>query len=88
MNEAPITYGYAYEWTNLVPAERGLSHRTTSSSRRPGKAIEGTVNYAVRSIVRCPDCGGWRYDSPHPHSPHWRNGVQVDCIGRELGSLP
>lgn len=78
------TTNNASAWDQVFAPERGLSHRSTTSSRRPGKAIEGTVSYRVRQIVKCPKCGGFRYDSPHPHAPRWEGTRQVDCEGRPI----
>lgn len=36
-------------------------------------------------IVRCEDCGAWRYASHHPHAPRFNSkGKRVDCVGREV----
>lgn len=68
-----------------MPAARRVSHRSTTSSRRPGKAIEGTVHYEVRQVVQCPACGSMRFDLGGPHAPRLgKDGRQVDCIGRLL----
>ena len=76
------------EWDAILPATRGNSHRSTTSSRHPGKAIEGNVSYEISHITTCEDCGSARRVSPHPHSPRWvkRAGVhmQIDCAGREV----
>lgn len=61
-----------------------LSHRNTTSSRRPGRAIEGTVRTTAPRLVKCLDCGHHRYNLGGAHSPHWRDGVLVDCVGREV----
>jgi hypothetical protein len=42
----------------------------------------------VPKLARCPDCGGYRRVSPHPHSVRWvvREGrhARIDCAGREV----
>lgn len=73
------------DWSGILHAARGVSHRSTTSSRRPGKAIEGTVSYEVGSIVRCPDCGFMRRAHPGPHAPRLTaDNRRVDCAGREV----
>lgn len=63
----------------------GHSHRATTSSRFPGVLFQGTVQYRLRKLVRCPDCGQLRYASPHPHAPLVQPGGEVrDCAGRKL----
>ena len=62
-----ITISRPGEWDHLVPATRGISHRSTTSSRLPGKSIEGSVNYDLARIIPCEDCGGMRRASPYPH---------------------
>lgn len=78
------TTSRASDWDALIPATRGVSHRSTTSSRRPGKAIEGMVHYDVRQVVRCPDCGFMRFEFGGPHAPRWQCDRQVDCVGREV----
>lgn len=60
------------------------SFRSTTSSRRPGRAIEGTVVTFQRRLITCPHCGGKRmdYDGPHGLLNTTTEGVQRDCIGR------
>lgn len=58
--------------------------RATTSSRHPGVTFTGTVAYRLAALVRCPLCGGWRRESPYPHSPQLRPGGRFDCIGRPL----
>lgn len=60
------------------------SHRSTTSSRRPGRAIEGTVVSFTRRIVVCALCLRKRMDFDGPHSLLNTDvqGVQRDCIGR------
>lgn len=72
--------------TGLGPARAtvGHSHRATTSSRHPGVTFTGTVAYRLAAVVRCPLCGGWRRESPYPHSPQLRPGGRFDCIGRPL----
>lgn len=77
------TSSWASEWDAIMPASRGVSHRSTTSSRRPGKAIEGTVHYEVRQVVPCPACGSMRLDLGGPHAPRYgKEGRVVDCVGR------
>lgn len=83
------TTNWAAEWDAVLPASRGVSHRSTTSSRRPGKAIEGTVHYEVLSIVRCEACGSMRYNLGGPHSPRYGDdGRVVDCLGRPIEEWP
>ena len=78
------TYSRESEWSNVLGPVVGISHRSTTSSRRPGKAIEGSVHYEIKSVVVCPTCNGLRRMSSGPHAPHWHNGVMVDCIGKPV----
>lgn len=61
-----------------------LSHRSTTSSRRPGRAIEGTVRSFTRRLISCEHCGKSRLDYDGPHSPQvvMPLGHVRDCIGR------
>jgi len=87
-----ITYSRESDWAHLQPATQGISHRSTTSSRRPGKAIEGTVHYRIAAVSPCPDCGGLTYETAtgYPHGVRWvRLGdrhAKVDCVGREIFS--
>ena len=81
------------DWDAAYGPETGVSHRSTTSSRFPGRAIEGSVTYVLERIVPCPDCGVMRRASPYPHAPRWvRADVgtwrQVDCVGRVLTNEP
>lgn len=49
----------------------------------PTRATVGHSHRAA-ALVRCPLCGGWRRESPYPHSPQLRPGGRFDCIGRPL----
>lgn len=59
------------------------SVRYTTSSRRPGVSIQGTVMVRRGDLVSCPDCGGLWFGGA-VHAPHWRDGVLVDCLGRRV----
>jgi len=68
-----------------------LSHRSTTSSRKPGVAIEGAVAIRQARCVRCEKCGGMRLVMNDPHSPHApryvvKDGakVKIDCAGEEV----
>lgn len=60
------------------------SFRSTTSSRRPGARIEGTVVSFTRRVVTCERCGSKRIDFDGPHALLNTNevGVQRDCVGR------
>lgn len=64
------------------------SHRQTTSSRRPGRVIAGTVHREPeqRRIELCPDCGNTRWSDDVPHAVRVNNTStgHVDCIGREV----
>lgn len=75
------------EWDAIVPASRGVSHRSTTSSRHPGRTFEGSVNYEVRRITQCPDCGFMRLAGLGPHAPRLNARRElVDCAGRPVGA--
>jgi hypothetical protein len=59
------------------------SFRSTTSSRRPGRAIEGTVVTMQRSIVTCPHCGGKRMDYDGPHGLMNTNEVGINIVNIE-----
>ena len=85
----PTENRYAHEWDKVFVSHRVVvSHRSTTSSRRPGRAIEGAVTYAAGSVGLCLDCGCTRRIGDTPHAPRIerRNGrhVRVDCAGREV----
>lgn len=73
----------------LEPArlERGpvASHRSTTSSRHPGRAMTGTV-WFHSALIRCPDCGAPVMDTVQAgqHAPSWRAGVLRNCVGTEV----
>lgn len=69
----------------LVP-----SRRSTTSSRLPGRALEGTVWKKRRVAHRCARCGGvtlFSASTGHVHSPRYqqapdgRTWLLVDCTG-------
>lgn len=85
----PVTSNWATDWDAVLPATRGVSHRSTTSSRLPGKAIEGSVAYGIARIVACLDCGTLRRDLGGPHAPRFNHqGQLVDCAGRLLRGAP
>jgi len=63
--------------------DRYPSRRSTTSSRLPGKAIEGTVWVLKTKLVRCADCGRLWLGGEH-HAMHWRQGVLVNCVGKTI----
>lgn len=70
----------------VVESRDKLTHsfRSTTSSRRPGRAIEGTVVSLTRRVVVCPFCGSKRMDFDGMHAPRTTSeiGVVLDCINR------
>lgn len=72
---------FASDWDAILPAEVGLSHRSTTSSRLPGRRIEGVVSYRIARLVECLNCGGLRRISAGPHAPRYVDGRLVDCRG-------
>lgn len=59
------------------------SHRSTTSSRRPGAKIEGTVTAFTRRVVVCKDCGSKRLDFDGPHALVMvGEETKRDCAGR------
>jgi hypothetical protein len=61
------------------------SFRSTTSSRKPGRAIQGTVRVKLVGLVWCSaGCGHRRYASTSPHAPRWKDGVLVDCRGKQV----
>jgi hypothetical protein len=59
------------------------SFRSTTSSRKPGAAIQGTVVTNTRRVVTCHDCKGKRIDFDSPHAlVDVREGLKRDCAGR------
>lgn len=64
-----------------VPVTHIASRRKTSNSRGPGQ--EGTVQVRKGLVRICRKCKRLRFGEG-PHSPHWRAGVLVDCVGDEV----
>ncbi len=60
------------------------SHRSTTSSRLPGRALEGTVWHAVRRAEVCTGCGRLTGGFPGAHAPHHGADPKqvIDCSGR------
>lgn len=84
-----VTTSWASEWDAVLPATRGVSHRATTSSRLPGRVLEGSVSYDISRVIPCPDCGTLRRDLGGPHAPHFNHqGRLVDCAGRLLRGAP
>ena len=84
MDKAKITISFEREWDDILGRRTffGIDRRVTSSSRLPGKAIVGLVDHSHGvGLVRCKKCGGLRHDFPSAHSPQWRGGAIVDCVG-------
>lgn len=83
-----ITTSRPADWDVAFGPETGVSHRSTTSSRYPGRAIEGSVHYELVRMVPCADCGVMRRASPYPHAPRWvfqgSEWLQVDCVGRAV----
>jgi hypothetical protein len=60
------------------------SQRYTTSSRRPGEVIHGTVSRRLSRPETCGKCGGVWYGGT-VHSPHFNDArVLVDCVGSEV----
>jgi len=87
-----ITISRPGDWDTVVQPKHGLSHRSTTSSRLPGRAIEGTVHYRIAAVVPCPDCGTYMHETftGYPHGVRWvldgDRHTKVDCVGREVHS--
>lgn len=87
-------FGYPGEWDAYlgrgVTAPVGPSHvtRSTTSSRRPGKRIEGVVVSRGEGVEVCEVCGELRFALGGVHAPRIvRAGGRfavVDCSGREV----
>lgn len=61
-----------------------LSHRRTTSSRRPGVTFDRPVAVRICRVVPCPACGGRRLEGttgPHAVRSNGR-GTLIDCAGR------
>lgn len=70
--------------SNLVQSPQTISsHRSTTSSRRPGVAITGTVRVKFTELVRCGKCRRLWFGGA-VHSPHWKDGKLVDCQNDEV----
>lgn len=70
---------YAVERSTTVHVRR-----ETTSSRRPGKTIEGQHTRVVgrRELVKCV-CGSYRWNDDEPHALRWNEDMSalVDCMG-------
>jgi hypothetical protein len=81
------TFSHPGEWDGVLASDVAHSQRATTSSRRPGALIRGTVTYRRHEIAPCPDCGVLRRGDG-PHAPRWwqLDGVWAvrDCAGREV----
>lgn len=62
------------------------SHRSTTSSRTPGRVNEGTVQVRVGGLRQCGDCGSVTsaFIPAGQHAVRWRGNELVNCIGRVL----
>lgn len=74
------------EWANMLQRSHGgeltYSHRSTTSSRRPGAAITGTVHVRKRQLVACEKCHRLRIDLGGAHGPLVHpDGSVTDCTG-------
>lgn len=70
------------DWRRALRSDVTASHRSTTSSRRPGAAIEGTVWRPTRQLVTCDKCHRPRIDLGGPHAPlSVSHGVKRDCVG-------
>jgi hypothetical protein len=64
-----------------------VSHRSTTSSRRPGASIEGSVSFQSARLVQCRECPTQMLDYvlPGQHGAHFNaKGVLVNCAGVPL----
>lgn len=70
---------YAIEKSNVINVKR-----ETSSSRYPGKKIQGEHQRTVgqRVLVKCA-CGLYRWSDDEPHALRWNDDMSalVDCMG-------
>lgn len=82
-----VTYSRPADWdlVGLVREQLQPSQRSTTSSRLPGKAIEGTIWSKRAQVIACRDCGHPRRDLGGPHAPRFLGGVMVDCMQRPIG---
>lgn len=74
------------EWASSLQRSYGgeltYSHRSTTSSRRPGAAITGTVHVRKRRLVACEKCHRLRIDLGGTHGPlAHSDGSVTDCTG-------
>jgi hypothetical protein len=70
-----------YEADMYAVSATVASRRSTTSSRHPGRAIEGTVRFRKRGLVQC-GCGSMRVALDGPHAPLvLLPGVVRDCLG-------
>lgn len=67
-----------------------ISHRRTTSSRRPGHVSTRPVIVRVLRVVPCSSCGGRRHEgSKGPHAVHSNlRGQLVDCAGTVVERCP
>ena len=79
----------SYLWDVMPQSTVGLSHRSTTSSRHPGRSFEGTVAYEITRIVLCEKCGLSRREGTELHAWWWSKDasgrhIKVDCTGTEV----
>lgn len=74
-----------------VTSVRGVSNRSTTSSRKPGAKISGSVSYLISRVVRCPLCGFFTRSAVSEGQPHaWWWGkvgaahVRIGCDGKPI----
>lgn len=65
------------------------SVRHTTSSRRPGVDVVGTVRVRYVPLQVCPDCGVTCSGTVEPgrHAPHWASSGPrrlLNCVGEEV----
>lgn len=77
---------YVLDFTGEAAARSVIRvHRKTTSSRRPGKTIEGshTREAEERRFVLC-ECGCYRWSDDVPHAVRISSDAtrRVDCMGR------
>lgn len=78
---------FAAEWAatfggRKVTSELTFSHRSTTSSRKPGAAITGTVHVRTRKLIACEKCHRLRIDLGGAHGPLVHpDGSVTDCVG-------
>lgn len=61
-----------------------ISHRRSTSSRRPGVTFDRPVTIRITRVVPCRSCGGRRLEgTTGPHSVRSNGrGQLIDCAGR------